>query len=292
MSSNSWVTLRVLSSNVSSQVEVSLIANKQYCHGIMFTHSFRTISLTKSRLLIPHESDVVVKYLHGYHAKFTSVIDIHAKLVQELKDKVPDSLTFNVGYYEGQQHAKMVIVCDDDIKAMYQRYPNGDISLWCDGVAPETTPPKSGKRKRAENGTNFQEQKDDLEQIYQELQEKHSDKYDVSKLRLWARMIASNVHKSVETPPAVQFFSAGQPQKNTQQDTLSSALGDAAVAVVEALGGRNSTPCRERTAMQVDLRMKNLQQLGYLKQLYDDNILTKEEFTEQKENILSAIRKL
>ena len=46
---------------------------------------------------------------------------------------VPDSLTFGVGYYEGQRHCKMVIATQEDINAMYRKYPSGDITLWCDG---------------------------------------------------------------------------------------------------------------------------------------------------------------
>ena len=41
-----------------------------------------------------------------------------------------------------------------------------------------------------------------------------------------------------------------------------------------------------------DLHMKNLQQLRYLQQLHDDNILSDTEFKEQKQIVLSALRKL
>ena len=42
----------------------------------------------------------------------------------------------------------------------------------------------------------------------------------------------------------------------------------------------------------VDLRMKNYQQLRYLQQLYEDNILNEDEYTEQKRSILAALRNL
>ena len=41
----------------------------------------------------------------------------------------------------------------------------------------------------------------------------------------------------------------------------------------------------------VDLRMKNLQ-LHFIQQLFDDYILSQDEFLEQKESILEALRKL
>ena len=42
----------------------------------------------------------------------------------------------------------------------------------------------------------------------------------------------------------------------------------------------------------IELRMKNFEQLRYLHQLMDDGILTTTEFIEQKEKILSSLRKL
>ena len=42
----------------------------------------------------------------------------------------------------------------------------------------------------------------------------------------------------------------------------------------------------------VDLKMKNYQQLRYLQQLYEDNILNEDEYTEQKISILAALRNL
>ena len=42
----------------------------------------------------------------------------------------------------------------------------------------------------------------------------------------------------------------------------------------------------------LDLRMKNYEQLRYRKQLYEDKILDLTEYTEQKDSILSSLRKL
>ena len=38
--------------------------------------------------------------------------------------------------------------------------------------------------------------------------------------------------------------------------------------------------------------MKNLQQLRYIQQLFEDKILSEDEFLEQKRSILDAIRKI
>jgi len=53
-----------------------------------------------------------------------------------------------------------------------------------------------------------------------------------------------------------------------------------------------STAAGVSPAKSVELRMKNFEQLRYLQQLFDDGILSEGEFTEQKQSILSALRKL
>ena len=60
-------------------------------------------------------------------------MSLRIQLLEELKEQLPDSTSFNIGYYEGQQHIKMFIGNADEIKAMYAKYPSGEITLWCEG---------------------------------------------------------------------------------------------------------------------------------------------------------------
>lgn len=53
-----------------------------------------------------------------------------------------------------------------------------------------------------------------------------------------------------------------------------------------------STVAALSPAKAVELRGKNFEQLRYLQQLYDDGILDDKEYSEQKQNILTALRKL
>ena len=78
------------------------------------------------------KSEVVLRQLHHFQGKFESVIAVRAKLIEEFQDHVPNTLTFNIGYFEGQSHSKVSLVSNDDLQAMYTRYPRGDITLWCD----------------------------------------------------------------------------------------------------------------------------------------------------------------
>ena len=47
---------------------------------------------------------------------------------------------------------------------------------------------------------------EEVQGIFEELKEQHLSKYDDSRLRLWARMIASNIHADYSNPPNVPIF--------------------------------------------------------------------------------------
>lgn len=243
----------------------------------------------------------MVRQLHHITEKFDSVITLRAKLIEELKDHIPDSLTFKVGYFEGPKHSKMWIVTKDDITAMYSKFLSGEITLWCEGREEEVG---RNKRKREEASSRYQEREEEVEKIYIELKQKHEDKYDTPKLRLWARMIASNLHDDLEDPPNIPAFQA---PKKSKRESFSNVMSGAAVAFAKALSDKpshansisnspdsehNIIPRALSPAKSVELRMKNLEQLRYVQELFRDGILNEEEYGEQKQNILSAIKKL
>lgn len=244
------------------------------------------------------KSDVVVRLLHNFQSRFSSVIALRTKLIEEFKEMVPTTLTFNVGYFEGQKHSKMWICVDEDLTAMYQKYPTGDILLWCDsnnndGEANELAPSKR-RREEMQVASKRQEREEEVDQ----LKEKHSDKYDIPKLRLWARMMASSLHDSIEEPPNVPAFGSSCKKPRT---SFSEAISGAAIAFAKVLGGNNTSDSVELAPVSsavmspgrsVELRMKNFEQLRYLQQLHDDGVLTASEYAEQKQTILTCLRKL
>ena len=113
---------------------------------------------------------------------------------------------------------------------MYSRYPKGEITLWCDSSSPavgQEASSEHGKRKRedvAASTSRRQEKEEEVDAAFKELKEKHADVFDVSKLRLWARMIASNLHDDYETPPNVPDFQENASKKCRQQSSLSDAV--------------------------------------------------------------------
>ena len=76
-----------------------------------------------------------------------------------------------------------------------------------------------------------------LEKPYMELREKHGNKYDTPRLRLWARMISTGLHSDYDTSPEIPAFLGSTP-KRARRESLSDAISGAAVAFAGALKGR------------------------------------------------------
>ena len=244
------------------------------------------------------KSEVIAREIHHFSSKFESVNALRSKLVNDFVENIPSSEDFTVGYYDGSQHSKMWLVTADDLHSMYTKYPKGgNIVLWCDGKSSETP----GKRKRKSDGYSIsrQDREDDVQSIYEELKELHSSEYDVPRLRLWARMIASEIHDDYDNPPNIPAFSPPAPKK-PRKESMCEAMTGAAVAIVNAIRDPSSlSPSSSSTKglgisprKSVELRMKNYEQLRYLQKLFDDGILNTKEYEEQKQSIIDSLRKL
>ena len=103
-------------------------------------------------------------------------------------------------------------------------------------------------------------------------------------------------HDNYNNPPNIPAFS-GSNNKRARKDSVSDTVSGAAIAIVEALQekkdkGPSSALSGNSPGRLVDIRMKNYEQLRYLQSLFDDGILTEEEYAEQKKSILSCLRKL
>ena len=101
---------------------------------------------------------------------------LRLQLIEAFSDQVPNTVTFNVGYYDGSQQAKIWLFATDDLLTMYQKYTKGgQISLWCDGrLAGEHSEERNLKRKKdSEGSTRRQEKEEAVESVYKELLEKH-----------------------------------------------------------------------------------------------------------------------
>ena len=124
-----------------------------------------------------------------------------------------------------------------------------------------------GERKREEVTSRHQQKESEVDNIFKDFKEKHSDSYYVPKLRLWARMIASDIHD--ENPLNIPAFQGSVSKKCRQQSSFSDALSGTAAVFASALkSGTASTsistdkvPTSSTNLMShseaIELRMKN-----------------------------------
>ena len=253
----------------------------------------------KVRIINPlKKSEVSTRYLNEVSSRIDSVNGLRLRIREEFGDQVSTSSAFNVGYLE--QQAKISLFTSDDLSRMYEQYAKGgQITLWCDGTVSDSNCKRkddSGTSKRTEN-------EQQVNDVYKDLRDKHGSEFETPKLRLLARMICSGLHDDYNSPPDVPMFSSQPATKKPRKEPLSEVLSSAAIAIVKSLDKSNDhtkvssgNPSMNAPGLSPgksgDLRMKNYEQLRYLKQLYEDGILDDKEYFEQRQSILSTLRKL
>ena len=175
--------------------------------------------------------------------------------------------------------------------------------------------------KTGEGNLSKREEKElEVEELAKELEELNEERLDLSEVqyRLWARMITTGIHSSKDTPPQVPMITGITPRKKPKKDALSDTIVSTAAAVVEAIScsspvtqsptihqtiSDSSTPTRPALGSSqlgispgivAEICGKSFGQLNALidKQLYDDCVPTRDEFEEQKQVILSGLKKL
>ena len=191
--------------------------------------------------------------------------------------------------------------------------------MWCEGRGDDDGS-KSKKKRTEDIFTSKRDEKErKTEDLTEELMELHKESLEIQ-YRLWARMIVRGCYSSKDVPPDIPTIRAGVTPKRKQKRTdeerrnLQESVVNTAAAVAKAVSG--STLIQSPTVHQVlhdspsssaggsrlpqgispgkasDIRGKSFGHLSTLKQLYDDHILTEEEFLEQKNVILSDLKKL
>jgi len=117
-------------------------------------------------------------------------------------------------------------------------------------------------------------------------------------------MVASNLHDDLDSLPQIPAFT-GTASTRQRRESFSDALSGAAVAFAKVFSGEQPNTCKSSNGQKhsssnstslgvspgkaCELRMKNSEQLRYLQQLFDDGILTQQEFVEQKKILLEPL---
>lgn len=234
--------------------------------------------------------------MHNVHQRFKSVAALRSALWHEFGNAVPDEGDFNVGYFEGKQHAKKWLVTCQDLDAMYVHFEGKScINLWCDGKAQEEeSDEETAARKRPKRESKRSEREEQLEDTFQQLKKKHGSSYSGPQLRLWARMVVANTHDNLDHPPDVPLIT-GCVHRQPRKESISDVVTNAATVIAKAFSPAQSSSPMQVTCSPskiIDIRMKNLEQLRCLQRLKEDGVLTDEEFLLQKDIVLKSLNKL
>ena len=120
-------------------------------------------------------------------------------------------------------------------------------------------------------------------------------------LCIWAEMIAADMHRSIDDPPnTTMFMRAGgaipYQKKSVQQSPITQALTEAAIAISTALSPSPGMQLNQGTgtspAKVIDSRSKLYKQLSELQNLKTSGILTEEEYTTEKESVMTLLKQL
>ena len=155
------------------------------------------------------------------------------------------------------------------------------------GNPPPPPPPPPPKKSALE------ERKERVEEVKSELREKHGDSYTPLQYTLWAEMVGVGTHKSLDNPPQVQMFTGKRKQKPDNE--MSTVFTELAKSVVNVLSPQTRPLATNSGGVSpnklADLRSKYIHQMRELHSLYEMGALTESEFKEQKEPILSQLKK-
>ena len=243
------------------------------------------------RVKIIDPSLYITRQLHHFSGKFASITALKVHLMENFGDHLPDTIHFNIGYFEGRQSKKRWLCCQEDVEAMYKSFGNkAEITLWWDAKSIPRDKEQTNARKRKQDSictSKRQGKEDQVDTTFLDLKEKHGDKYGNPKLRLWARMITGGLHDSLDQPPAVPVFHGGGEPKR-KKETLAGVLTGAVETIAKYVekktpedSSAKASPSQTNEPISqmgispgksVELRMKNLEQLRYLQGLYEDKI--------------------
>ena len=92
---------------------------------------------------------------------------------------------------------------------------NSKVPLWCDGLTVEPSTKRGNKRPRDDadevistktKKKKTQEREDEVQEIFDKLKQANSNNYTTMQLRIWAEMVNSGLHLSMNEAPNTSTF--------------------------------------------------------------------------------------
>ena len=211
--------------------------------------------------------------------------------VEQLCDQISSNAVFDFGYYRGNK--RVWVRNNEDLKEVHKLLKSNDshsVTLWCDGKADHRSAKRSGsdltfsdsdgendahlpKSKGKKKRTRYEEKADRIEDVVDQLKEKHGKDYTLVQYRIWAETMESGQHSSYDLPPKGRFFKA-------------QSKGKAGVASTSA-DEKSLTPSKV-----AQLRSTYIQQIKELHGLLEVGAITNDHFIKQRDSLLQQMDEL
>ena len=249
---------------------------------------------------------------------FKSPLELQTFIAESYKECVPPASTeFDIGYFKPSRgSSKVYIKSNADIECMYESYKDQlELNIWCIGEDQEEYEEPTGainKRRRYDQDpqktSRRQSIRDEVDEIFLELKEKHEQNYTAQQLRLWANMLQIGTWKDRDNPPKNPMF--GYNGKSQAKPSLTDALASVAEGLARAIGPRVQSPSPITSSADqgspnarlaemgvspskcAKLRSQYIEQLKQLHQLLELTAISKDEYDEQKGDILKKMHEL
>ena len=225
-----------------------------------------------------------------------------------IKDRFSDDIKtiFDVGYIQGTNVIR-IRSKEDLLETWAEIRKSKNTSLWCDGLIESST---SSKRKRKlvledededEQPRKKRNTDEKVQEVVNDLKNKHGSKYSVMQLRIWAELLVSELYFSLEDPPhnnsMFEKVGTGGNRKISKADSpVARVVAEAASAISHALSGSKIgqpvAAAGHSPAKLIESRSKLYKQLSELQNLKSMGVLDDIEYLTEKETIMDLLHQL
>ena len=253
--------------------------------------------------------------------------DIREIIKAQLEGEIVSDRKFDVGIVSGATSV-ISLRTKDDLNDFWGDVRLGKkVMLWCNGLKTSANKKaKSKKRKPADDdfevilqsdesdqddfpllvqpkrnkrrNTAKEEREGRVQDTIQTIKDKHSGgNFTPMQIRIWAEMIVSELHSSLENPPtSTMFVRAGDgnssKKKSDSNPTLTEAVTQATTVLSAALTSPRPAAASNLPASQIEARSMCYKQHGELKILRDTEVLSEEEYSTEKQAVMQVLNSL
>ena len=246
------------------------------------------------KIIPKRKAEYVIQKLRSLSKKFDTIDELKAAVDEACQGQV--SLE-SFGYVEpghGAKGKQRWLACNEDLEDLYHVYEGKkEILLWCNAC--DQPPPKrtrsvdleqevEGQRPaKSSRYDKFTDKMTEVESIEAKLREKHAQStYSEHQLRSWAHLIQMKKHTSYDKPPDKPFW------RTAQQKNVASGNPTASVTMCDI----ETSSRRDSPGKRINMRGKCMEQLMQLHKLFENNVITQEQYEEMKLDIMGEVKKL